>query len=123
MFHGWKLLYQGIPFLAEPSKPIILPPQVDNIPLSNKSSVDVFVGSDVTVLTQTRVNITCKVDGVPKPEVTWLKDGKRIKSDAVNSLLVTISGVEDAGQVTCFAENMAGNATLSTDVNVIGKEI
>lgn len=77
----------------------------------------------MTVLTQTRVNITCKVDGIPKPQVTWLRDGKRVKSDAVNSLVVTITGLEDAGQVSCFAENMAGNATLSTDVDVVGKEI
>ena len=93
-----------------------------NIPLSNKTSVDVSIGSDVTVLTQTRINITCKVDGVPKPEITWLRDAIPVKSDTDSSLVLTIRALEDAGQVTCVAENMAGNASQSTDINVIGKK-
>ena len=93
-----------------------------NIPLSNKTSVDVLIGSDVTVLTQTRINITCKVDGVPKPEITWLRDAIPVKSDTDSSLVLIIRALEDAGQVTCVAENMAGNDTRSTDINVIGKK-
>lgn len=101
---------------------MIQQPEVGNIPLSNKTSVDVSIGSDITVLTQTRVNITCKVDGVPKPEITWLRDAKPVKSDTDSSLVLTITALEDAGQVTCVAENMAGNATRSTDIHVIGKK-
>ena len=62
------------------------------------------------------------MDGVPTPEITWLRNGKPVKSKTGNSLEMTISAVEDAGQVACLAQNIAGNATLSTDINVIGKE-
>jgi len=109
-------------FFSEPSKPIIQQPDVGKIPLSNKTSVDVSVGSDVTVLTYTRVNITCEADGVPRAKITWLRDGKPISSAAGSSLVLSISTLEDAGQVTCFAGNLAGNATLSTNMDVIGKE-
>ena len=95
---------------------------MDKIPLSNKTSVAVSVGSDVTVLTQTRVNMTCEAEGVPKPKLTWLRDGQPVRSEVNSSLVLTITTLEDAGQVTCFAENLAGNTTLSTDIGVIGKE-
>lgn len=107
---------------AELSKPVIQQPSVDKISLANKTSVDFPVGSDITVLTQTRVNITCQVDGLPKPEITWLKDGNPVAAETGNSLEMTISGVEDAGQVTCIAQNIMGNATLSSGIDVVGKE-
>ncbi|XP_068741513.1 hemicentin-1-like isoform X2 [Montipora capricornis] len=109
--------------VVDPRRPIIQQPNVHNIPLSNRTSVNVLVGSDVTVLTQTHINITCQVDGVPTPEITWLRNGKPVKSKTGNSLEMTISAVEDAGQVACFAQNIAGNATLSTDINVIEPDL
>ena len=108
--------------VAELSKPVIQQPSVDKISLANKTSVAFAVGSDITVLTQTRVNITCAVDGLPKPKITWLKDGKPIAAETGNSLEMTVSAVDDAGQVTCLAQNMVGNATLSSDIDVVGKK-
>lgn len=95
---------------------------MDKIPLTNDTLVRVSVGSDVTVLTQTRVNVTCEVSGVPKPKITWLKDDKRVESEEDSYLVLIIRNVEDAGQVTCHAENLAGNASLSTNIDVIGKK-
>lgn len=95
---------------------------MEKIPLTNDTLVQVFVGSDVTVLTQTRVNVTCEVSGVPKSTITWLKDGKRMESEESSYLVLNIRNVEDAGQVTCHARNLAGNASLSTNINVIGKK-
>ena len=75
------------------------------------------------MLTYTRVNITCQASGIPTPEITWLRKGVPIKSYENSYLLLTISDRDDAGQVTCIAENLAGNATQSTKIDVIGKEI
>ena len=93
------------------------------LPLSNKTSVDVLIGSDVTVITHTRVNITCQASGVPTPEITWLRDGVRLTSETNSSLVLIIATLADAQQVTCFAENLAGKATLSTNIDVIGKKL
>lgn len=84
--------------------------------------MEILAGSDATVLTQTRVNVTCEVSGVPKPKITWLKDGKRVESEEDSSLVLTIRDVKDAGQVICHAENLAGNATMSSNIDVIGKK-
>ena len=93
------------------------------LPLSNKTSVDVSIGSDVTVITHTRVNITCEASGVPTPEITWLRDGVLLTSETNSSLVLIITTLYDAEQVTCFAENLAGNATLSTNIDAIGKKV
>ena len=82
----------------------------------------VSVGSHVTVLTQTQVNITCVVSGIPKPKLTWLKDGERLETEEDSFLVLTIRNVRDSGQITCQAENLAGKTALSTNMNVIGKE-
>lgn len=96
---------------------------MDKISLTNDTSVEVLAGSDVTVLTQTRVNITCEVSGIPKPKITWLKDGKGVESEEDSSLVLTIRDVKDAGQITCHAANLAGNATISSNIDVIGKKL
>ena len=95
---------------------------MDKVSLTNDTSVEILAGSDVTVLTQTRVNITCDVNGVPKPKVTWLKNGRLVDSEDGSFLVMTIRDVKDAGQVTCHAENWAGNATISSNIDVIGKK-
>ena len=95
---------------------------MDKIPLTNDTLVQVSAGSDVTVLTQTRVNVTCEASGVPKPKITWLKDDKRVESEENIYLVLNIRNMEDAGQVTCHAKNLAGNASLSTDIDVTGKK-
>lgn len=84
--------------------------------------MQVSVGSAITVLTQTRVNVTCEVSGVPEPTITWLKDDKRKESEENSYLVLNIRNVEDAGQVTCYAKNLAGNASLSTIIDVTGKK-
>jgi len=75
------------------------------------------------VLTYTRVNITCQASGIPTPKITWLRKGVPVKSYDNSSLVLSISDRDDAGQVTCIAENLAGNATQGTKIDVIGKEI
>ena len=82
----------------------------------------VTVGSDVTVLTLSRVNITCVVSGIPKPSITWLRDGEQLDTEEGSFLVLSIQDVRDAGKITCQAENMAGKAALSTIMNVIGRE-
>lgn len=108
--------------IAEPREPRIRPPEGDRIPLTNATLVKVTVGSEVTVLTQSQINITCVVSGIPKPNITWLRDGERLEAEEGSFLVLNIQDVNDAGRITCQAENMAGKAALSTIINVIGRE-
>uniref|UniRef100_A0A8B9NLQ1 Obscurin n=1 Tax=Accipiter nisus TaxID=211598 RepID=A0A8B9NLQ1_9AVES len=67
------------------------------------------------------VKLACKVTGVPKPSVSWYKDGKPVEVDphhiiiedpdgSCTLILDNLTGV-DSGQYMCFASSPAGNAS------------
>uniref|UniRef100_A0A8C7JTX3 Hemicentin 1 n=1 Tax=Oncorhynchus kisutch TaxID=8019 RepID=A0A8C7JTX3_ONCKI len=74
-----------------------------------------------------RLNITlqCEADGVPRPAVTWLKDGRPITGQRGAQVLnegrllqIKDAKVWDTGRYTCVAVNVAGQADSKHDVNV-----
>lgn len=74
--------------------------------------------------------MTVKVDGVPKPTVSWYKDGLEIQScpefqieefeDGTCTLTVPQVFPDDNGEITVQAYNDLGVATTSTALEVIG---
>ena len=57
-------------------------------------------------------NLTCKISkGLPKPQLSWLKDGERMDKDAKTTLILTNVTDEDEGEYTCIAQNDGGNFT------------
>ncbi|XP_052825204.1 twitchin isoform X2 [Octopus bimaculoides] len=71
--------------------------------------------------------LLCTVAALPHPKVTWLKDGKEIKtgdhymvtySYGICSLEVHTAELSDAGKYTCIAENSLGEVQSSCRVNV-----
>ena len=81
----------------------------------------------MTALTNTSITIQCPTSGVPTPTVTWSKDGEEIHSGSRytvqddGSLLITDAEEEDNGRYTCSSGNVAGNASSSSMVQVVGK--
>ncbi|KAM6962600.1 hemicentin-1 [Aplochiton taeniatus] len=81
--------------------------------------------SDVTVTKGGDVTLQCEADGVPRPAVTWLKDGRpiagprgaRVLSEG-RLLQIKDATVSDTGRYTCVAVNVAGQADSKHDVNV-----
>lgn len=65
--------------------------------------------------------------GNPVPEITWLKDGQPLTSDArlqvmSNGRFLQISGsqVPDTGRYSCLASNSAGDRSRHFNLNVLG---
>ena len=69
------------------------------------------------------VTLTCEVNGFPKPEVSWMKDGQKIENDTYynislygnQSILTWYSNLgiqnvrrNDTANYTCFLRNAAG---------------
>lgn len=81
----------------------------------------------MTAVINTSVTIRCNASGVPIPNVTWTKDGKKIvKEDRYSiqddgSLLIKDSNKEDTARYTCTVENVAGKESASSTVQIIGK--
>ncbi|NWZ24041.1 OBSCN protein, partial [Asarcornis scutulata] len=77
--------------------------------------------ADCTAELGETVKLACKVTGVPKPSVSWYKDGKPVEVDphhiiiedpdgSCTLILDNLTGV-DSGQYMCFASSPAGNAS------------
>ncbi|KAE9413053.1 hypothetical protein Angca_003753, partial [Angiostrongylus cantonensis] len=70
------------------------------------------------------MTLTCVVIGFPSPDITWLKNGKRLTredsnmrcDDGVCTLTIPVTAVSNAGIYTCVAVNEYGTATSSAFV-------
>ncbi|KAJ7378970.1 hypothetical protein OS493_018764 [Desmophyllum pertusum] len=84
--------------LKEPSKP-----QFSTHPISRNN-----------ILTGQSVNFSCEALGIPKPVITWFKDGRRVPKDEIKGIkafsLLTFESVErqDQGRYWCEANNNEG---------------
>lgn len=74
------------------------------------------------------VQFECKVDGFPRPQITWFRQTQIIlpsqdfqmyyDDDNVACLIIREVFAEDAGTFTCVAKNAAGFASNSTELTV-----
>ena len=88
-----------------------------------------IAGDNVTALTNTSITIQCLTSGVPKPTVTWTKDGQeiliggryRVKDDG--SLLISEADKVDNARYTCTAGSVSGKDSASSTVQVVGKRV
>ena len=93
----------------------------------DRSPIAFTVGNNVTALTNTSVTIHCPTTGVPKPTVTWTKDGQEILSDDKHtmqgngSLLISEVDEKDSARYTCIADSAAGKDSATSTVQVVGK--
>ena len=83
----------------------------------------------INVVEDDELSLTVTVSGKPKPEVTWFKDGKRVRdSNQVNieskgdkfSLAIPKIKPDDSGSYKCEVKNKAGTATRTYNVKVSG---
>ncbi|XP_061539337.1 LOW QUALITY PROTEIN: hemicentin-1 [Phycodurus eques] len=80
---------------------------------------------DVIVTKGGNVTLQCAADGVPRPAVSWLKDGRPITGLHGAKLLnegrllqIKDAKVSDTGRYTCMAVNVAGQADSKHDISV-----
>lgn len=73
------------------------------------------------------MTIQCAAEGVPRPAITWLKDGRPITGQHGAKVLnegkllqIKDAKVSDTGRYTCIAVNVAGQADSKHDISVHG---
>ncbi|XP_073797141.1 obscurin isoform X27 [Danio rerio] len=84
--------------------------------------------TDLTAELGQTVKLACKVTGVPKPQVTWYKDGHAVEADPHHIIIEDPDGsctlildnmtADDSGQYMCFATSSAGNASTLGKITV-----
>ena len=114
------------PDLSRGACPSLTRPSLTPVRPSIKHSVG--GAGDVTVIRGGNVSLLCDADGVPRPAVSWLKDGRPITGqpgvavlDEGRLLQITAAKVSDTGRYSCVAVNAAGQADSRQDVSVHGE--
>ncbi|KAI3368574.1 hypothetical protein L3Q82_025583, partial [Scortum barcoo] len=96
---------------------VLLPPII--------RGTDSDLPDEVTVLVNKTTQLECHVDGNPAPKITWFKDSQPLSSDGPHKILsngrtlqVLTAQVSDTGRYVCVADNVAGSAEKSFNLNV-----
>uniref|UniRef100_A0A3B4Z1V9 Hemicentin-1 n=1 Tax=Stegastes partitus TaxID=144197 RepID=A0A3B4Z1V9_9TELE len=96
---------------------VLLPPTI--------RGTDSDLPDEVTVLVNKTTQLDCHVDGNPAPKITWFKDSQLISSNGPHRILtngrtlqVLTAQVSDTGRYVCVADNVAGSAEKSFNLNV-----
>lgn len=66
------------------------------------------------------VSLPCVVQGEPIPELAWYRNGLPVGGSTA-PLTIQQVGLEDRGVYRCVAKNSAGQETLDTTLDVLGK--
>lgn len=84
----------------------------------------------VTVTKGGDVTLRCSAEGIPRPAVTWLKDGRPITDQHGAKVLnegsllqIKDAKLSDTGRYTCFAVNVAGQSESKHDISVHGMNL
>ena len=92
------------------------------------SEVEIYVGTKLTVISETEVTVRCVAAMEPAPAISWKIQGKDSGfSDDVtlsrdnSTLTISDPGVEDSGVYTCTASNNVGRDSKSSNINILRK--
>lgn len=90
--------------------------------------MEVRAGSVVTVLSGTRITITCSAVGLPTPSVAWSRGKELIHTSSAGNITAAHTGIltiedastNDTGDYLCSAMSEVGVDQESTKITVIG---
>ncbi|XP_041658853.1 obscurin isoform X28 [Cheilinus undulatus] len=98
-----------------------------SMPAWSPPDFDEILANCTAELGQT-VKLACKATGVPKPTITWYKDGCAVEADPHHIIIEDPDGsctlildnmtADDSGQYMCFASSSAGNASTLGKITV-----
>jgi hypothetical protein len=87
---------------------------------------------DITVISGKKAMLKCLINGEPKPEITWRKNGlvigqtldfKQTQNEDVVELEIAETCIKDTGCYECMARNEKGEVTTSCQLTVKGRKI
>lgn len=121
--------FESFSFSAFSEPEIQKPISNQNIESKRIGPVVMTIGDNITAFSGSTIKITCIASGIPKPLITWLKDGRAVipgeKKIIDQKGSLTLRGVvsQDSGRYTCVAMNFAGRDTEDSFVTILSKKI
>ena len=99
------------------------------ISLTVPPSIDKHLASDrnLSIIAEQALAIDCPATGVPRPKITWYKDGQEIFPENESTMRILSNGrrleitgadIQDSGRYKCVAENPAGRSEEEFNLNV-----
>lgn len=96
-------------------------------------NIDIFeikIGSNLTTLASSGLEISCPTTGFPKPTIQWYREGVpvqlslmlNVEEDTGTLYSLSISH-RKGGRFTCEASNALGSVRASSFITVLGREI
>ncbi|MEQ2292216.1 Hemicentin-1, partial [Ameca splendens] len=85
-------------------------------------------GTNVTVIVNMQTTLPCEATGIPKPSISWQKNGRTISTEqnqniyrllSSGSLVIIAPVVEDTAVYKCVVSNEAGEESRSITLSVI----
>lgn len=101
-----------------------------DVPLNRAKPPKVIHGlQNISVFEGEPVAMACKIDGFPKPKITWMRNGEALQASTrlttqydintgVARLRINDAHLADAGIFTCIAENKAGHDRTTCTLEV-----
>ncbi|XP_070581750.1 hemicentin-1-like isoform X2 [Ptychodera flava] len=84
-----------------------------------------ITGREISVTVDDETILPCKAEGIPVPDILWLKDGRQLTGyeygmeiRADGSLRIFSGVPSDSGTYTCIARNRLGNVTIEYELRV-----
>ncbi|XP_048583436.1 hemicentin-2 isoform X2 [Nematostella vectensis] len=101
----------------DPSNPNITLSR-DVVKSTIREAVSVIIGSDVTVIDGSTILIQCSAVGVPKPTLSWIRNGVNL-SNSEEVLKLSNLRVGGDGSIKCVASNFYGTDSAETTLTIL----
>ena len=92
------------------------------------NEVEIYVGTKLTVISETLVKVRCESSIDPAPAISWEIQGKNsdfkdivLLSKDNSTLTLSEPRKEDSGVYTCTARNNVGRDSKSSNIEILGK--
>lgn len=121
----WLTTFFSVVVVVAVGRKPLIKSQYQEILVDDKvTTINLDVGSNLTLVAGSRVKVICEADGVPEPSITWQQDGEEVPSSwNKTSLTIDNPGQVNLRTVSCTANNVLGIDTKASYFTILGKKL